>query len=321
MVKSGSMKSKLNIKGRHIKILLSVLFITILWFCIDKEKFIKAIQNVPLSLIIFSALFFAITQTISAIKWWVLVRAAGINASIPSCIKAFFIGMYVNTVGVGTVGGDIVRALLIDKDGAGKGACLATVVADRAIGLSVLASIGLISWAAFGAVAINPKFIWVAVIVTFLAILGFCFISKVMYFAGKLIPRFAKYFMHIADAFPKDKKVFAKVICFAAIYHCSQILLAAYIIHGLGVSVPLSYIFFAVPFINLLTTLPLSWMGLGLREGTYVSFFVPAYFSTPESAMLVGSIWFVAMIIASGVGGVVAFISGDMATIRKQEKR
>jgi uncharacterized membrane protein YbhN (UPF0104 family) len=301
-------KNLMKVKGAYIKLILTAVFVGILCCVVDKDKFVAALKAVPLSLILIAAAGYAVTQAISATKWWVLVRSAGIEVSLGYVIQIFFIGMFVNVVGVGTVGGDIVRALMLDKKDKNKGASLATVVADRAIGLSVLASIGLIAGSIFGSLTEEPKLAVLALLVIIAVILGFYYVTEILGYAAKKLPRFARYFNQIATAFPRDKKIFAKVVLLAIVFHLSQISLVAYIIKGLGAEVPISYILFAVPFINLVTTLPISWMGLGLREGAYAFFFAPKYFESSEQALLVGSIWFVAMVIAGGVGGIFSFL-------------
>jgi len=297
------------------KLFISSIFIAFIFYFCGKDSLIDKFKTIPISFIVLIAGLFAITQVMSATKWHVLVRNAKVDISLFHTIKIFFIGMFVNMVGVGTVGGDIVRALLIDKTGENKSKCLATVVADRAIGLSVLASIGLISAVVFSISTIDDRYIWLAILFILVVSLFFFYIDRVLTLAALLMPKYAKFFNNIAIAFPKNKFVLCKVILLAFIFHISQILLAAYIINFLGAEIPFSYILFAVPFINFLTTLPLSFMGLGLREGAYAYFFVPAYFSTVEQAILVGTVWSIANITASCIGGVIAFTTGELRSV------
>ncbi|NLF24830.1 MAG: hypothetical protein GX589_04135 [Deltaproteobacteria bacterium] len=123
-------------------------------------------------------------------------------------------------------------------------------------------------------------------------------------------PRWSERLSALERAFPHDKSVLGRVIGLATIYHLSQIAVIGMIIKEVGGSVPWSYLLFAVPFINIVSTLPLSWMGLGVRETAYVLFFAPHYL-TRENALLIGVIWLLGMTITSAVGGILAALSGD----------
>ena len=89
---------------------------------------------------------------------------------------------------------------------------------------------------------------------------------------------------------------------------------------SLGGTIPFRYILMAVPCANIISTLPLSWMGLGLRENVYVFFFVPAYF-TPELAVTCALVWFLAMVLAGAGGGLFAVLSGDLRMLTQMKQR
>ncbi|HQH27007.1 MAG TPA: hypothetical protein PLP17_06385, partial [Oligoflexia bacterium] len=55
----------------------------------------------------------------------------------------------------------------------------------------------------------------------------------------------------------------------------------------------------------ILSTLPISWMGVGVRETLYVLFFAPRYLDEPQ-ALLFGGIWLAGMVVAAGFGGLVS---------------
>jgi uncharacterized membrane protein YbhN (UPF0104 family) len=194
---------------------------------------------------------------------------------------------------------------------------LATVIADRVIGLSVLACIGLTAGLIFGSLSSQPIIAAAAFAVIVLALIGWHFAPVILNLASKKLPGFADKFKRLKDAFPRRWSVLAKVVGLALLYHLSQICLIGLIILELGGKVPLSYLLFAVPFINIAGTLPLSWMGVGVREAAYAVFFAPA-FMTKEAAILVGIVWFVGMTLASALGGILAALSGDLAAVRKQ---
>ncbi len=305
----------MKIKGKHIKLVLTTVFLVVLAKIIysNFDNLVDTVSKTSIWLVFITALLLGCTQAISATKWWVLVNAAGIPTSLPKAIRIFLIAMFVNAFGFGTVGGDILRAIMLGGGEKGKSVCLATVVADRAIGLGVLASLGLCFGLFFGSVnSETPVLMGVATLVAVLAVFGWWFIPDILKVASKFLPRFDKFFSKLALAFPKEKKIFSKVVGLAVVYHLSQTLLVWGVVSTVTDGVPLTYVLFAVPFINLISTLPLSWLGLGVRETLYITFFstYSNYLTEPE-AILVSMVWFLAMTIVSVSGGVLAVITGD----------
>lgn len=78
-----------------------------------------------------------------SIRWWLLLRASGIEARFTGVFNVTYAGYFFNTVLPGGAGGDIARAVLVAKDTDKKAAVVGTVLLDRLIGLGTLLVIGL----------------------------------------------------------------------------------------------------------------------------------------------------------------------------------
>ncbi len=101
----------------------------------------------------------------------------------------------------------------------------------------------------------------------------------------------------------------------ALVFHLLQITLVYMIVSHLQPTITWSHTLYAVPFINIASTLPLTWMGIGVRENAYVFFFVPTLL-THEQAVIVSAVWLLAITITSLAGGVLAVITGDLKKAR-----
>jgi hypothetical protein len=106
-----------------------------------------------------------------------------------------------------------------------------------------------------------------------------------------------------------------KISLLSIVFHLSQISLHAVMAAALGVSVPWPLLLVAVPFINILATLPVSWNGLGVRERAYVFFLVPSVLQA-EHAVAFGAMWLLAVTVSSAIGGVVAVATKDFSSLR-----
>ena len=85
----------------------------------------------------FAALLVAILITM--VRWWILVRALGIEFSLPAAFRISFLGYMVNFAPTGIAGGDVLKAWMVAKEHPGNTArSLASVIVDRIIGLYVL---------------------------------------------------------------------------------------------------------------------------------------------------------------------------------------
>lgn len=300
-------------KKSLIKIIISVLMLALVLYSVDFNELRHNLHSVPITTAIIFVLGYAFSQILSALRWWIVTRGAGIESRFSTAVSAAFVGMYINVFGLGTLGGDVARAMLITNDSRKRQTSLATVIADRSFGLAVLALIGVSASAFFYSQKLSSGLLTVAG--------GLVVLVAVGWFAGPwLVRRFlgesraGELIARLVQGFPASPRVLLPMLVVATIFHLMQIALFGYLAHGMGVSIPLSYLLVTIPFANILTTLPLSWMGLGVRENVYVFFFVPE-FLTHEQAVVCGALWLVAMTATSAVGGVIAVASGSLKVI------
>ena len=76
---------------------------------------------------------------ITIVRWWYLVRALGIDFSLPASVRIGFLGYFFNFAPTGIAGGDLLKAWMLAREKPGNRAkALASVIVDRIIGLYVL---------------------------------------------------------------------------------------------------------------------------------------------------------------------------------------
>jgi glycosyltransferase 2 family protein len=96
------------------------------------------------------------------IRWWFLIRALGIPCRFRDSIRISFWGYLFNLAPLGIVGGDLVKAVMLDHEHRGyRAKAVAAVFADRIIGLYVLfivASATILLTGYFWEVAAVPGF-------------------------------------------------------------------------------------------------------------------------------------------------------------------
>ncbi len=86
-----------------------------------------------------------IAYLVSMVRWRMLMRSVGIDASFWDTLRLGFIGAFFNNVVPGLTGGDLIKAFYIAREHPGKRAdAVLTVVVDRIVGIVALALIAAV---------------------------------------------------------------------------------------------------------------------------------------------------------------------------------
>jgi hypothetical protein len=309
-----------------LKFIVSGLLLYILVRTIELEDFQRVISRVSPLMVVLVALGYMGGQLISVVKWWMILRGNESTSSarndgtstdhkparisLKKVAQAYFTGMFVNVLGIGTVGGDMTRAIIVSDTDHPKTMCLATVAADRAHGLVVLTFIGVISVIFFGGNML-PLWLWLV-----LSLGGFGVI--LFWFFGPLILLWIIPETHqlrikaeqLSRAIPRDPGTVLTITALSVIFHLWQIGLHQGMAQALGVTVPWPTLLVSIPFVNVLSNLPISWQGLGVRENGYAFFLVPNTLDS-EQALAMGVIWLFAVTSSGATGGLLSLLMSN----------
>lgn len=302
---------------KAFKLFISIALLGLILYSVDIKSLLATIESIPLYTALTVIALYAAGQLISSWKWCLLVRASGIKATYTTALRAYFAGMYVNYFGLGMVGGDVARGLLVSAGQGKKAEGLASVVADRVHGLAVLGCIGVLSGLVFGSELI-PYPMFPAVIAGCVAlIIGWVVGPWILTaFAPKFAPGITHKLEHLAAAFPRDTFTLTAITLLSISVHILQIGIHAVMAYGLGANISWSALLIVIPWVNIASSLPISWQGLGVREKAYIFFLTPGFLSK-EQAVAFGALWLLASTVSSAIGGVIALASGDLEIIRK----
>lgn len=296
------------ISKRHIKIIFSLVLLGYVARSVDFGRLTRLMMSIPLTTVCILCGGYFIGQVLSSLKWWILARSCRLDTSFLDTLRIYFTAMFVNLAGIGTLGGDMLRGILIGSSQAKKTVGIATVIADRVHGLAVLAALGSVSIGVFSGGTLPATFA-VALCVLGAAIMLGWFIGPRVLLA--VMP--ASSFLHqktadFSSAFPTQPRTIMTITLVSLVFHLLQVSLHLSIASGLGIQVSVTTLLTIVPFINIVSSLPISWQGLGVRETAYKFFFVPTICST-EQAVAFGALWLLAITSSALVGGLVGFLS------------
>jgi uncharacterized membrane protein YbhN (UPF0104 family) len=301
-----------------IKALITVGMLAVVAFSISFDKLLGTLKSISPVTAMIVIVGYTVGQLMSSVKWWTIARSGGINVSYGAALKAYFIGMFVNCFGsgLGTVGGDVARGILLANGLPKKTEGVAAVIADRIHGLTVLSLIALVTSQIFYSDRVPSWLIGSLVIL----IVGFIAGWVIGPWLLTLLPektKFAVKMRQVAAIFPRDAKTLAIITGISVVFHCVQILLHSVMASAVGAEIPLSTLFVVIPLVNIASSLPISWNGLGVRETSYIFFLTsPPPLVSPEQAAAFGAMWLLAVTITSAVGGIVALVTGDLKLLK-----
>jgi uncharacterized membrane protein YbhN (UPF0104 family) len=303
-----------------IKISLSALMVILIVRSVDLEQLKTTFRSIsPVTAILVIAGFF-LGQLMSSVKWWCIARSGGLEVPYSIALKAYFIGMFVNCFGLGMVGGDVARGVLVASGLPKKTEGVASVVVDRIHGLTVLSLMALFTSFALGNEFVPDHFVEVlmALCVGFITIwlAGPMLLTHIPFLRQLPI---AQKLDEVAKMFPRNPRTLLTITSISVVFHTLQISLHAVMAAGVGAYIPWATLFVVIPFVNIASSLPISWNGIGVRENSYIFFLAPTILSK-EQALAFGALWLLAVTVASAAGGIVALFTGDMRLLKVRPK-
>lgn len=299
-----------------IKLILSIVLFGIVLSFADIDKLKATFSKIDLMLAVLVVIGYNLGQLLSSVKWWLIARSGKIYTSYKVALKSYYIGMFVNCFGLGIVGGDIARGVLLADGKPIKAAAVTSVIADRFHGLAVLAVMGSLAVLIYGQDRMNTTLVVLLSSIAPIVLVGWILGPKLLLTFISPTHPFRLKAEEIVSVFPKNPKRLILITLMSAFFHTIQIGLHKLMAIGMGVDISWPELFICIPFANIMSSLPISWNGLGVRENAYV--FLLAGIVTREEAVAFGAIWLLAVTVSSAIGGIISFITRDFWIFDKQ---
>jgi len=251
-------------------------------------------------------------QVMSAWRWSLLGAILKIPAPFMDYLKYAFIGMFTNVFVPGLVGGDALRAVYLGRRHQRLADAIASVAADRIVGL-----VGLFWMAAVAAAALSVKLPRTVTLPTIavgvMSLAGFVALPLIGKFAARMQARIAAVAATIAPYLNRPLALMPAIGLSIALQlglaMCLWILAC-----GLGLSAPWTLFVLCVPIANVFTSLPVTFNGLGVRETAYLMLFGMAGMAKAD-AIALGLLWFAATALGN-LTGVVALVLTETPPLR-----
>ncbi len=244
-----------------------------------------------------------VTQLVSALRWQIFARALGFDRPLRQMTGMYFIGMYFNLLLPTSVGGDVVRAWYLDGGSKRRLAAFATVFLDRLSGLLVLLAMACVALVASPLREDLPG--WVSLFVWGSAGGSLVALAALPLLAGhgaNGATRRERF--RAALAAVRSPRVLVLTTLLSLWVQAASVVTALLVGMSIGAEVAPSYYWIMVPMVSLLTMLPVSVNGIGVRDWGMKLFLAPLGVRE-GTAITLAFLWFAVSAAASLSGGVV----------------
>jgi len=116
--------------------LLAIILLYVLLKDAGWDEIVNAFKKIKTIDLLWVALLFLISRTSMALRWHVLLRSGGVDMQVKDSISLTYTGLFASNFLPSTIGGDVVKLAGAMQMGYDRAVCLASIAADRLIGMT-----------------------------------------------------------------------------------------------------------------------------------------------------------------------------------------
>jgi uncharacterized protein (TIRG00374 family) len=304
------------------KVLVSALLLSLLFWRVDRGAFLRSVKTLSPAVFLACAAMFVLGYLISTLRWQRLLLAEGLHIPLWRLTLVYFEAAFFNLFLPTLIGGDIVRGYTIYRMTQGQDASIASIVVDRLTGFAALVAIALVALAAAYRDIRDPQVaaMILAVAAAFAGGLGILLNAWTMGWALRVLSllglrRFHARLEALVGAirrYRRHRPALGQALLLSVLLQALIIVTFYLVSVGLHLHISIAYFFLFVPLITVVSMLPVSVAGLGVREGGVVYFFAKVGVA-PAVALSMSLIWFSLTLLISSLGGLAFLLDSHAA--------
>lgn len=302
-----------------LRLLLSSILVVFIFKMVKFNRLIELISAIKFPFLCLALALDIFERLLMAYKWKFLLAIKRINLAFSKSVKIYFVSTFVGTFLPSGLGGDILRAYSLSKQGADSSQAISSIIVDRILSLLsslIIAIVGILLYSKLR----HDSNVLQSVMVTVAGFGIFLFVvmnKKMMqWFFERLkifkLPRLQSKMEQLYNAsldYNDHKPALFYVFILSFLFQFVRVMVTFAGSLALNQHIDAAYFFIFVPVIILLAVLPISVAGIGVREGAFVYFFSQVGMSASEAFTLSLLIYAVAMI-ATLPGGIIYVAEG-----------
>lgn len=312
-----------------LRLAVGVSLLLLVFQFVDVGNALRAMQTLDARWLAASVACYVATRVLMAIKWWVLLGGKSASISYSTVQRALCLSDYYSLLFPNSLAVDVTRVVLLRNHESGPGFMAAAILADRVINVATTAVVSLLALAAtyvfrghlpFSSVVANG-IIGIALLVVFAAAVvasdrAMTLVKELLRIIARGLPSRSRRWIdagakvHAAMSMMLSSRgTVLPAIALAAATVLARVSSIYFLFIAVGAAQPFALTLVLVPIITLVALLPISVLGLGVKDSAFVFFFGGA--GVPASLALAVSLTSYGVIIAASVLlGLIASVAG-----------
>lgn len=298
-----------------LRIFVSLVLLFVLFRKIDFRGTFKVIVHLnPFYFVLALVIFFILTVLVFY-RWKMLLDAHKVEVPLMRALSSFSGGLFINLFTPSTIGGDLSRSIDLGEYTKCYGVIAATVLLDRLSGFAGLVTVAIVSLI-FGHRLIGDFSVYLTVFLLALLLTGVLLIlfnqgiynrlSRSVSKKGKFWENFKKLHSEIYF-FRQHRGVLYVNFIYSIIIQGGASVFSYFILRSLNTKINMLYPLVFNPVITVITTIPISISGLGLRDASSIFFYSKA--GVAKDIALAQSLLNFAVILMCGFLGGILYVS------------
>jgi glycosyltransferase 2 family protein len=258
-----------------------------------------------------------------AVRWHLLLRSSGLKVSAWQTGRAYAIGLFANNFLPTSFGGDAARGFLVARGGTALVRALTSVLVDRGSAIACLIAIGIGAFAVASA-EVPDDLGWLLVVVGVLAAAAVALVpvlARARRLRALLPQRLRPHAREVRDtvlAYGRDRRLVASVAVLGLAYQALTVASLAMVARAIELDLSFALAAVVLPLVLVVTLIPISIAGFGVREGGFVVLLDQAGFSAADATLL-SLLSVAAMAIATSPGALALLSSSERASVLEHE--
>ncbi|WP_228767039.1 MULTISPECIES: lysylphosphatidylglycerol synthase transmembrane domain-containing protein [Thiomicrorhabdus] len=294
--------------GNLIKILLSAAIIGFIFYKFPMDSVWDTILSANIGLLLAALAFQILSQTVAAYRWSLIMGILKFDHPFSFYFRSYFKGSLFNQMLPTSVGGDAYRIAELTAHGGLVQEAFYGVFIDRIVGLFGLLLLNLLA-NLIESDLLPEEVFWSINIVILLAISGLIvllLIRKVHLLQRYKVTRFFFFLSERSRLIYRTPKRINQQIGLSILIHLLSMIAIFGIGHSVGINEPLVTYLVLIPPAILLTILPISFAGWGVREGALVALFL--LIGVDQTQVLAMSLLYGVILILSALPGLYFYL-------------
>jgi glycosyltransferase 2 family protein len=266
-------------------------------------------------------LLFVLHNVLGAWRWATLLKKFHISYNLIVLVKYYYIGNFISFFMPTSIGGDIARIIFLQRESHSIEIGSSSVIVERILGIIAIIMLFSLSVAMGLKDITDMSFFWpaISVLIVFLMLILLLFffpikmIDKISFIPEKLRANFRSTMLTLRS-YRTETSTLIQALVLSLLFQLTIILSYYLLAASIQLRIPVHLFLLFMPLIWILTLLPLSLNGLGLREGSFIYFFSSAGYDS-ELLSIISILGVLLLVIQGLIGGILLLF--DKRTVQE----